>query len=82
MVKKWKKDLDNISKILQKINFTTILEDILTRNYWEYDKKLLSWYKYLYRIRIWSYRIIFEDIPWKEVKMISIKKRWDVYKWL
>lgn len=82
MVQKWKKDLDNISNILKNINFELILKDILSRNYWNYDKKQLFWYKNLYRIRIWKYRIVFKDIFWEEVKIISVKSRWNVYKWL
>jgi len=82
MVQKWKKDLDLISKNLKNINFEIILEDIKTRNYVNYDKKVLSWYKNLYRIRLGRYRIIFKDITWEDVKIISIKNRWNVYKWL
>jgi mRNA-degrading endonuclease RelE of RelBE toxin-antitoxin system len=40
----------------------------------------MSWYRYLYRLRIWKYRIIFSNNI--EVEILRIDKRWDVYKWL
>lgn len=79
MVIKWKKQLDKLNLSL-KIDLEWIILDIFNRDFDKYDKKKLSWFKDYYRIRIWKYRIVFEDISNKEIKIISIDKRWDIYK--
>ena len=80
MVKKWIKEL-NIINLNTNIDFDKIIFDILNWNYHIYDVTKMSWYNNLYRIRIWTYRIIFKDIKWK-INIESIKKRWNIYKWL
>lgn len=81
MVEKWKKQLINLQKS-SKIDFHEIISDIKKRNFKDYDFKKLKWFSELYRIRIWKYRVIFKDIPWKEIELLKIDSRWDVYKWL
>jgi len=80
MVKKWIKELNSINNN-SSFNFDKIILDILNWKYHIYDVTKMSWYKNLYRIRIWTYRIIFKDIKWI-ITIESIKKRVDVYKWL
>jgi len=80
MVKTWIKQLDIVNKN-SKINFDEIILDLLNWEFKNYDIKLLSWYNYSYRLRIWTYRIIFENIN-SEIKILFIWKRWDIYKWL
>jgi len=79
MVEKWRKNYNKISKTFSNIDFESILEDIENRNYSKYDIKVLTWYKNIFRIRIWDYRAIIKK--WKENdKIILFWKRWDVYK--
>ncbi len=79
MVKKWIKQLNAI-KSNTEIDFDKIILDILNWNYSLYDVEKMTWYKNLYRIRVWTYRIIFKDVSWN-ITIELIKKRWDVYKW-
>jgi len=80
MVKIWIKQLNILNKN-SKINFDKIILDLLNLEFEKYDIKILSGFSNLYRLRIWTYRIIFENIDWK-VKILFLWKRWDVYKWL
>ena len=63
-----------------KIELEKIIYDISVRNYKSYDKKKLKWHANLYRIRVWKYRIIFEDNIWENTKIKAIDQRWDIYK--
>lgn len=67
------KNIDNSNKIL-KILFNKI--DLLSS--WKIEWKKLSWVKNCYRIRIWSYRLIY-NIDWEYIKLLSFKNRKDVY---
>ncbi len=79
MVEKWRKNYNKISQTFSNIDFEEILIDIENKNYSKYNIKSLSWYKNIFRIRIWDYRAIIKE--WKENdKIILFWKRWDVYK--
>ena len=80
MVKAWIKQLKVLNNS-SKINFDSIILDIFNWKLEKYDVKALVWYDDLYRVRIWVYRIIFENRK-SEIKILFIWKRWDVYKWL
>jgi len=80
MVKKWMKQI-KLLWISTKIDFDSIILNILNWNYEIYDCKKLLWYIDLYRVRIWDYRIIFRD-DWNNISVLLAWKRWDVYKWL
>ena len=80
MVKFWIKQLEIIKKNSW-IDFDKIILDIFDGQFQNYDVKLLKWYKNLYRLRIWTYRIIFKNEK-NNIKVLFIWKRWDVYKWL
>ena len=71
------KDLEKSTNLV----FDSIILDILNGFYTKYDYRKLSWYKSIYRIRIWEYRIIFKDQDWN-IKILLIWKRWDIYKLL
>lgn len=78
MVKKWMKQLILLEKST-KINFDKIILDIFSWNFSQYDFKELEWYKDLYRIRIWTYRIVFKKEN-ENINILMIWSRWDVYK--
>ena len=80
MVKTWIKQLKIISNN-STINFDNIILDLYNNNFENYDIKWLSGYDNLYRLRIGTYRIIFQNID-EKVRILFIWKRWDVYKWL
>ncbi len=80
MVKTWIKQLRIINNN-SKIDFDEIIFNVLKWEFQQYDIKLLAWYKNLYRIRIGTYRIVFQNID-SETRVLFIWKRWDVYKWL
>ncbi len=80
MVKQWQKSLLKTSVNLKNIDFEKVIEDISQRSYSKYDIKTISWYKNLFRIRIWDYRLIFLDKQEdSEPKILLFWKRWDVY---
>lgn len=78
MVKKWIKQLTLLEKSTN-INFDKIILDIFAWNFLEYDFKELEWYKNLYRIRVWTYRIVFKKEK-ENINILMIWSRWDVYK--
>ena len=79
MVEKWRKNYNKISQTFSNIDFEEILIDIENKNYSKYNIKSLSWYKNIFRIRIWDYRAIIKE--WKENdRIILFWKKWDVYK--
>ena len=80
MVKIWIKQLNKIS-LHSDIDFDKIILDIFNLDFKQYDFKQLSWFRKLFRIRIWVYRIIFSNNNWN-IKILFIWKRWDIYKWL
>ncbi len=80
MVKFWIKQLEIINKN-SKIDFDKIIFDILSWNFWEYDIRPLNGFINLFRVRIWTYRLIYKNIDWN-IKILFLWKRWDVYKWL
>jgi mRNA-degrading endonuclease RelE of RelBE toxin-antitoxin system len=80
MVQKWIKQLNSLKKI-SKIDFDKIIVNILDWKAYLYDVKKMNWYNDLYRVRIWKYRIIFEDAQWN-INILLIWQRENIYKWL
>lgn len=78
MVKKWEKNLRMVEKGAD-IDFDTIFDDLYSDNVWQYDVKRLVWYKNLFRIRIWDYRIIFEKTKEKNI-VRDFWRRQSIYK--
>jgi mRNA-degrading endonuclease RelE of RelBE toxin-antitoxin system len=62
------------------LELQSIVDNILKEDYDWYDVKKLSWCRYLYRIRVWKYRIIFQKK--ERVTIIKIDTRWNIYKGL
>ena len=78
MVKKWEKNLISIQKSTG-IDFHKVLQDIQADKLKNYDVLLMTWYKNKYRVRIWSYRIIFDKIDGTNI-VRNIATRWSIYK--
>jgi mRNA-degrading endonuclease RelE of RelBE toxin-antitoxin system len=78
MVKSWQKYIDKLSN-KEKIIFKNVIEKIILWDFDELDIKKLSWFKEIYRCRIWWKRILFE-ITNNWIEILKIWPRWDIYK--
>jgi len=76
----WKDYLKIINK--QSKNLKNKLFDVIDNiEKWNLDwleYKKLKWYNFLFRVRIWKIRIIFEK-DWEDFVVKKIWYRWDVY---
>lgn len=73
-----KKFIKFIEKSPYKDRFLKVIEDIYTNNLSQYDVKPLMGKPWLFRLRIWTVRFIFEKTDhWNIIK--EVNNRWDIY---
>lgn len=70
---KWEKIISQFEKSVDKLKLNPLNKEL--------DIKILKWFEWKYRLRIWDFRFIYE-INEKEIIIIFIYawNRWDIYK--
>lgn len=70
---KWEKIISQLEKSMEKLKLNPLDKEL--------DIKILKWFEWKYRLRIWDYRFVYE-INESEIIIIFIHawSRWDIYK--
>ncbi len=78
MVKKYKKFILKMPEYYRDKLYELEQKILRGENLENYDVIPCKWFKNQFRVRIWDYRIIFEEKD-SQNKIIKINKRWDIY---
>ncbi len=77
-MERWIKYINSLSKNEQ-IRILQIVQKIFTKDLDWLDIRSIKWKKYLFRCRVWKFRILFTNKNWK-INIISCDTRGDIYK--